>query len=242
MQACNVSFSTIYETCPNFPNIDEYADDATFVTAVQQWQVRYPAEEKKFWEIPAVKQGNPSPYYLGLGNGTVPRKFENSIWQWVEASKISEARLSAIAAHFPKPTLTGNIEADEKMYNQQLQYWIALYPLEYERLFNAKELVALNPSYEGYVKPVIMPRFVAFPIKQTLPVRSDFSEGINGEMAYQLMIRNWYFVYEPQQFQQLYGKDYSFPEWFNAEQFRNQIKQKIYNNLHPELAPKNMGK
>jgi hypothetical protein len=242
MQACNVSFNTIYQNCTHFPDIDKFKESNEFIAAVKNWQKAYPAEEKAFWNIEGVKKGNPSPYYLGLSDGSVPRKFENSIWQWVEGSKISEARLNTIAPHFPKPQITGNFEADEKNYSDRLDYWMALYPLEYENFLNAPELVALNPYYREHIKPVVMPRFVSFPVSESKPVRDKYSNTIKGELAFELSLRTWYFVFEPDNFEKLYGKDFSFPNWFSPENFREQIKQKIYNNKHPELAPQERGK
>jgi hypothetical protein len=227
MQTCQVSFSKIYETCPHFPVIDNYKDDASFIAAVQKWQKEYTFEEAAFWKIEGVQKGNPSAYYLGLSDGKKPAVFQSSIWEWVHNSKISDERLTAIAPHFPKPVLTGNAEADTKTYEEALDFWIKIYPLEYEHLFNAPELTALNPSYEGYHKPVLIPAFVSAPMRETKPYREAYSKTAKGELSYQLSIRAWYFVFDPETFNKLYGKDYEFPEWFSPEKFRNDVKQKF---------------
>ncbi|HLP51179.1 MAG TPA: hypothetical protein VK154_09875 [Chitinophagales bacterium] len=227
MQTCQLSFGKIYETCPHFPVIDNYKDDAAFIGAVTKWKAAYSAEEAAFWKLEEVQRGNPSAYYLGLSDGTKPAMFESSVWEWVTNSKISDARLQELAAHFPKPNLTGDVKKDSKEYEQMLNYWMKLYPLEYEHLFNAPELTALNPSYTGYHKPVVIPAFLSAPMRETKPYREAYSNTINGELSYELSIRVWYFIYEPETFNKLYGNQYEFPEWFSPEKFRADVKQKI---------------
>lgn len=227
MQASQVSFETIYKTSPHFPVIEKYSEDAAFSEAVKEWQKKYPAEEQAFWKIEGIQKANPSAFYLGLSDGTKPDVFESSIWEWVTNSKITDARLNELAAHFPKPVLTGKAKEDTKVYETALDAWIKLYPLEYERLFNAPELTALNPYYTGYFKPVQIPAFLSIPLHETKPVREAYSNTPNGELSYQLSIRAWLFVFEPQTFAALYGNQYSFPEWFSAEKFRADVKQKF---------------
>jgi hypothetical protein len=227
MQASQVSFDNIYKTCPHFPVIEKYTDDAAFANAIKAWQKSYKDEEHAFWKIEGIQKANPSAYYLGLSDGSKPEVFASSIWEWVTNSKISEARLNELAAHFPKPVLTGNATEDTKAYDITLDAWIKLYPLEYERLFNASELTALNPYYTGYFKPVQIPAFLSAPLHETKPVRDAYSNTSKGELSYQLSIRAWLFVFEPQTFSALYGNQYSFPEWFSAEKFRADVKQKF---------------
>lgn len=227
MEASHVGFNKIYLACPHFPNIDSYKDDASFYNALKSWQNKYANEEKAFWNMEEVKKGNPSAYYLGLSDGTKPEVFESSIWEWVRNSKISEQRLSELAPNFPKPVLTGNAKEDAKQYETALDFWMKLYPLEYEHLFNAKELTVLNPYYTGYYKPVQIPAFISAPLHETKPYREAYSQTTVGELSYQLSIRAWYFVYEPQTFANQYGNQYEFPEWFNAEKFRKDVLQKV---------------
>lgn len=227
MQASQVSFEKIYGACPHFPKIDNYKEDAAFIADLAKWQKQYVFEEQAFWNIAEIKKANPSAYYLGLSDGTKPAVFQNSIWEWVQNSHISDLRLSELAVHFPQPKLTGNADTDSKNYEQALDFWMKLYPLEYERLFNAKELTALNPYYDGYYKPVQIPAFVSAPLHETKPYREAYSQTAKGELSYQLSIRVWYFVFEPETFEKLYGNQYTFPEWFNAEKFRAEVKQKI---------------
>lgn len=235
MQASNTSFEKIYQACPHFPNIDKYTDDAAFGKALQEWQKGFAFEEQAFWNLEGIKKANPSPYYLGLSDGTPKEVFESSIWEWVHNSKITDARLSELAAHFPKPKLTGVAKEDTKTYQAELDFWIKLYPLEYERLFNAKELTALNPYYTGYYKPVQIPAFVSAPLHETKPYREAYSPTLNGELSYQLSIRAWYFVFEPETFNALYATQYSFPEWFDAAKFRADVKQKIEWTKNPPV-------
>jgi len=233
MQACQLSFDKLYVACPHFPNIDKFKDDAAFTAALQKWQKEYATEEQAFWKIEEIKKGNPSPYYLGLSDGSKPKVFESSIWEWVTNSKITDARLNEVAAHFPKPKLTGNEAEDSKLYESELDFWMKLYPLEYEKLFNAPELIALNPYYTGYYKPVLIPAFISAPLHETKPFREAYSQSIKGELSYQLSLRAWYFVFEPETFNRLYGNQYSFPEWFNAEKFRNDVKLKFEQTKNP---------
>jgi hypothetical protein len=244
MGTYGLGFDKIYEACPHFPNIESYKEDAAFVTALQKWQKAYPFEEQAFWNLEQIKKNNPSAYYLGLSDGTKPDVFQSSIWEWVNKSGITDARLSEIAPNFPKPALTGNAKEDTKVYDTRLEYWIKLYPLEYEHLLNSKELVALNPYYEGYTKPVQIPAFLSAPLHETKPYREAYSNTPKGELSYELSIRAWYFVYEPQTFDQLYGAQYKFPEWFSAEKFRADIKQKVEWTKNPpkDVLEKNQGK
>lgn len=233
MQSCGLQLGKLYAVCPHLPKLYGNLSDKEFEAAIKQWQKNFPAEEAAFWNIEEIKKGNPSAYYLGLNDGKEKRVFGNSIWEWVQASKITDAKINTLAPHFPKPTLTENPEADEKKYAAQLDFWINLYPLEYEHLFNSPELTALNPYYRGYYKPVQIPAFVSAPLKETLPLRESFAKTIKGEMNYQLSIRAWYFVFQPQTFEQKFGKDYEFPEWFNKEKFRKDIIKKIEDTKNP---------
>ncbi|MFN8322819.1 MAG: hypothetical protein U0T74_09195 [Chitinophagales bacterium] len=233
LQTCGLRLDKLYAACAHFPRLENSKEDKEFEKAIKEWQRQYPLEEKTFWNLDEIKKGNPSAYYLGLNDGKEKRVFGNSIWEWVQSSKISETRLNSLAAHFPKPKLTGNAEADEKKYNDELEFWINLYPLEYEHLFNASELTALNPYYSGYYKPVQVPSFISAPLKESKPQRESYSKSIRGEMAYQLSLRAWYFVFEPDAFTKNYGADYQFPQWFNKEKFRKDVIKKFEDTKNP---------
>ena len=244
MESSKVTFTEIYKTCPHFPQIDAFKDDTSFIASVQKWQKEYATEVSNFWKIDGIQKTNPSAYYLGLSNGVKPDVFESSIWEWVHNSNITDARLAELAPHFPKPQLTGNTAEDTKTYEYMLDYWVKLYPIEYEKLINSKELVALNPFYEGYIKPVIIPAFLAAPLHETKPFREAYSKSLKGELSYQLSIRAWYFVFEPETFNSLYGSQYEFPEWFNVEKFRADVKRKfeLTKNTPAEMLEKYQGK
>lgn len=244
MESCQLGFEKIYTACPHFPKIETYSNDAAFVAALAKWQEEYANEEKQFWNLQEIKRGNPSAYYLGLSDGSKPEVFESSIWEWVSNSKISAQRLNELAPNFPKPVLTNHPKVDSKNYEQQIDFWMKLYPIEYEYLFNAKELTVLNPYYTGYYQPVQMPAFISAPLHETKPYREAYSSTYKGELSYQLSIRAWYFVFEPQKFNELYGNQYRFPEWFNAEKFRADVKQKIEwtKNTPTDVLNSNQGK
>ena len=233
LQTCGLRLDKLYAACTHFPKLENSKNDKELEVAVKQWQIQYPLEEKAFWNLEEIKKGNPSAYYLGLSDGKEKHEFGNSIWEWVQSSKITDARLKTLAAHFPRPNLTGNAEADEKKYTAELEFWTNLYPLEYEHLFNAPELTALNPYYSGYYKPVQIPAFISAPLKETKPLRESFSKSVKGEMNYQLSIRAWYFVFEPQTFSKNYGSDYRFPEWFKQEKFRKDVIKKFEDTKNP---------
>ena len=52
-----------------------------------------------------------------------------------------------------------------------------------------------------------------------------------------MKLRNWYFVFKPQEFEKLYGKDYKFPAEFDQKAYReyiikmvNDTKKGVYPN------------
>ena len=229
MDHCGVSFETIYAECPSFPKVESYINDEDYSRALEDWQNNHPEELETFWSIEAIQTCNPSPFYLGLSDGEVEDQFDNSMWQWVEGSGITDTRLMEIAPHFPKPEITGNFDADELAYNAELEIWSYLYPLEYEALINCDELTALNPYYEGYVVLSVLPKFIGAKIDSERPQFIDTGNAYVDRLSFELKMQNWLFVYHPEKFQKRYGYEPRFPETFDAEDYREEVKDRIEN-------------
>lgn len=151
-------------------------------------------------------------------------KFENSYWEWVSASGITDKRLDEIAPHFPRPKESNY---DLNKYDESLLKWQKIYCFEYEALINAPELTKLNPYYKGYQNIIEIPYFI-LPLESTdKPVKPQKFANFEDELDYELKLQAWYFVFHPEEFYHIYKIKPQFPSWFDPSTYRKSIIDKI---------------
>lgn len=222
LSTIQLSEDALYEGCPHFPIFTSFqGDNAKFSQAVKDWETAYVNEVAVFWTLDPVVAKNPSAYYLGLSVPNAEGE-ENGLMQWVKASKISESRLKSIAPNFP-----WNVNEDVDF---AIEKWIYLYGHEYNRLLNDRQLTALNPYYEGEVVAIQIPSFISALISKEKPIPYFDKGDARGELQYQLSLQNWYFVFSPGEFESMFGFNPSFPEWFDVEDYRRKIIERIEAN------------
>ena len=163
-------------------------------------------------------------FILFLSYAQEQNSFEHAIWQWVEGSQISDKQLNQVAPHFPHPQKVGY---DKEAYDLEILRWQKLFCFEYEALINAPELVALNPYYTEYQDIIQVPYFIRPLSSFDKPVKKDTGNSFDDQLAYELDLQAWYFVFEPDQFKHIYKIDENFSEHFDADAYRAQIIKKI---------------
>lgn len=151
-------------------------------------------------------------------------KFENTYWEWVTASNITDKRLDEVAPHFPKPK---DYNYNIKKYEEAIFKWQKIYCFEYEAFVNAPELTKLNPYYKEYQDIIQMPYFILPLESYEKPTKPSSFNNVEEELDYELKLQAWYFVFQPEQFYHIYKIKPQFPEWFNAETYRKAITDKI---------------
>lgn len=147
-------------------------------------------------------------------------RFEHAMWQWVEASGISQARMADIAPHFPRPEGSSALEGDLERYDNALQRWTYLYPHEYEALVNAPELTALNPYASGPVKVYRRPRFMEVSVTDVKPALPGEGAPFEERLYAELQLMKWVFLFHPETFQKIYGFAPPMPEGFDVAAWR----------------------
>lgn len=205
----------------DFPRLYNIVSKADYTTAdINAWIAASPKEWKSFTELPQVKKLNIAWVTLGLNVPAAEKVFEHSMYRWYKASGIADEKRKQLFPHFPLPDLKNDYEKEITTYEQRIGTWQRLYPEEYERFLNAPELTALNPYYSGYYKLPYMPGFLGQEIGLEKPQRQNTGNPVIDDYTYQLKLRNWYFVFKPEEFERLYGKDYKFPDSFDAKTYR----------------------
>lgn len=181
------------------------------------------AEWNNFCNVPAVKKLNIAWGTLGLTIPDAKKEFSHSLYQWYKASGISDAKRNQLFPHFPLPNLKNDADKELADYEAKIGAWQRLYTEEYEHFLNAPELTALNPYYTGYYKFPYLPKFIGQEIDLEKPTKPNTGNAIADDYHYQMKLRNWYFVFKPNEFDRLYGKDYKFPDSFNQQEYREHI-------------------
>jgi hypothetical protein len=209
------------ESLKSLPALDRVLSNKDYsINDINNWIAANPKEWKLFNDIPEVKKLNIAWVTLGIQVPVAEKKFEHSLYQWYKAAGVSEEKRKQLFAHFPLPDLKNDYEKELIAYEQKIGAWQRLYPEEYERFLNAPELTALNPYYAGYYTLPYMPRFIGQEIALAKPQKANTGNPVMDEYNYQLKLRNWYFVFKPEEFEKLYGKDYKFPDSFDAKTYR----------------------
>ncbi len=224
----------------DFPHLYQVVKNKDYKTEDVNSFIKANATEwQNFTNLPSVKKLNIAWGTLGLVLPENKPEFQHSLYQWYKASGISEAKKEALFPHFPLPNLKNDANKELTEYEQRISAWQRLYTEEYERFLNAPELTALNPYYKGYYKFPYIPRFIGAEIELEKPTKANTGNAIVDDYNYQLKLRNWYFVFKPQEFTKLYGKDYKFPESFDQQAYRDQIIKMLNNKkagTYPDMS------
>lgn len=208
----------------DFPNLYQVVKNKEYKTEdVNAFIKAHAAEWDNFCNLPALKKLNIAWGTLGLATPQAKPQFKHSIYQWYAAAGITDAKKNELFPHFPLPNLKNDLNKELAEYEQKIGAWQRLHPEEYERFLNTPELTALNPYYNGYYKLPYIPRFIGAKIELDKPAKVNTGNAIADDYNYQLKLRNWYFVFKPQEFNRLYGKDYKFPDSFDQQAYRDEV-------------------
>jgi hypothetical protein len=223
----------------SLPNLARVLSNKDYtINDINSWVSNFPREWKAFTQMAEVKKLNIAWSTLGINVPVEEKKFEHSLYQWYVASGLSEAKRKQLFPHFPLPDLKNDYDKEQVVYEQKVGTWQRLYPEEYERFLNTPELTALNPYYTGYYTLPYMPRFIGQEITLSKPQKVNTGNAIMDEYNYQLKLRNWYFVFKPDEFERLYGKDYKFPDSFDAKTYREYVAR-VLNQKQSGKYPNN---
>lgn len=205
----------------DFPHLKRVLNkDGYTVADVSNWAKEHPKEWTAFQQLPEVSKLNIAWATVGIAQPAKPVEFKNSFYQWYKAANLSADKHAQLFPHFPLPNLNNDLDKESIAYDEQVGAWQRLYPQEYETFLNTPELTALNPYYTGYYTLPYMPRFIGAWIEFEKPEKENTGNDVADEFDYQMKLRNWYFVFQPEQFTALYGKDYKFPADFDAKGYR----------------------
>lgn len=236
-----VETAEIQKAAPHFPW--NYAS-GDYQQQLTVWLEKYPKEWNALRSMKAFTDNG-----IGWVTYGIPEKYleqkvmVNSSWyQWYEASGITKQRKEQLFPHFPE--LDNSLKGDTlgRNFERRIAIWEKLYPKEYIAFLNAPELKALNPYVNGEITINYMPRFLGATITQQFPQRQNSKDKLQDEFTYQLQVRNWYFVFKPQEFERRYGKDYDFPSDFSAEEYRTNNKILIARKMDPDYNTFKRGK
>lgn len=232
----DLTAATLKKDCPKLSGIVSRPDYT--IDDINAWVKSSPKEWSTFTQIPAVKKLNVAWITLGIAAPEKPKQLQHSFYQWYVAANISDAKRRELFPHFPLPDLKNDLDKEAITYDGKVGTWERLYPEEYQRFLNTPELTALNPYYNGYFKLPYIPAFIGQPIELDKPQKKHTDNEILDEYNYQLKLRNWYFVFRPDEFERLYGKDYKMPDDFDAKTYR-EYTIRILNETKAGTYPNN---
>lgn len=226
----------------DFPQLTKVlAKESYTLEDINKWIGNQPKEWNEFNQLAPVKKLNIAWSTLGVKTAEKPAEFHHPMYDWYKASKISEQKRNQLFPHFPLPDLKKDVNTELSNYEQRISAWQRLYTEEYQTFLNTPELTALNPYYNGYYKLPYIPKFIGVTIGLEKPVKQNTGNEIKDDYNYQLALRNWYFVFKPAEFERLYGKDFKFPEDFDAKTYREHTikvledtKKGVYPNMQNE--------
>lgn len=209
----------------DFPHLNKVLAKDGYTTAdVSNWAKQFPKEWASFNELPEVKKLNIAWATVGIAEPAKAEEFKSSFYQWYKAANISDAKRHELFPHFPLPNLSStDLTTEVAKYDNAIGIWQRLYPQEYETFINTPELTALNPYYTGYYTLPYIPRFIGSDIALEKPTKESTGNAAADDFKYEMQLRNWYFVFQPAEFDRLYGKDYKFPADFDAKTYREHI-------------------
>ena len=222
----------------DFPHLYSVVKNKDYKTEdVNSFIQSYQTEWSSFCNLPALKKLNIAWITLGITSAEIKKPFPHSMYQWYKAANISDAKKNQLFPHFPLPNLKNDADKELADYYQKIGVWQRLYTEEYERFLNSPELTALNPYYKGYYQLPYIPKFVGSAITQQKPDKQNTGNAIMDEYNHQLKLRNWYFVFKPEIFEHLYGKDYKFPKDFDGAAYRHIVITKLNEKKDGTTSP-----
>lgn len=238
LEVAQLTTENLKKDCPRLVQLLAKPDLTT--AEVNQWIKSNAKEWNSFTELASIKKLNIAWATLGL-EVDAKTEFTHSFYLWYAKSGISEDKKNKLFPHFPLPNLKNDFNKEYDIYDQKVASWQRMYPEEYERFLNTPELTALNPYYNGYFKLPYIPKFIGQDITDTKPVKQKTGNDEMDEYTYQMKLRNWYFVFKPQEFERMFGKDYKFPAEFDQKAYRARVikliedtKKGVYpNNQNP---------
>ena len=184
---------------------------------MQTWEQQHPEEVKEFWAIMEEMDCNVGSTSLYLSPAIKAAKHP---WlEWVLSSRLNREQIHHLAPHAPFFE-----KVDYAVMEFSIRRWQVLYGHEYESLINHEAMIAVNPNYTEYLDVNQVPAFMQALPSETKPlavVPSTDEQSLAEEVA----LQSWYFIYEPQQFEAVYGFYPSFPADFDEEAFRNFAKR-----------------
>jgi hypothetical protein len=245
-----VDATEISRVAPHLPK--NALSEAEFQQQLNNWLAQYTTEWNALQNVNGIagKEINWESYGIPSKYVVQKQTFENVYWQWYKASAITEERKNLLFPHFPVPTSFENTPGNLAEYNGLLGMWMRLYPKEYNAFLNAPELAKLSSNGgTDKVKINYMPKFLGALVGSEFPVKKNTGNAVKDEFEYQLAIRHWYFLYEPETFEKMFGKDYDFPADFDKQHYRQSTLVKIvarengqkgeddYKKEHLEVVP-----
>lgn len=238
-----VGMQDVKKAAPHFPA--EYNNTTRpYNELLNQWLESYPREWASLQNLPQLANKG-----IGWASYGVPEKYvaqketvASSWWQWYSNSGVSSDTKKKLFPHFPD--LDKSLKGDTlgANFDRKVGMWQRLYPKEYIAFLNTPEIKALNPYAPGTIKIEYMPRFIGTGITAQFPVKENTGDVLQDDYNYQLRIRNWYFVYKPEEFEKRYGKDYEFQPTFNADEYRKTVKMLIERQKNPDYNTIKNGK
>ena len=214
---CGIEEADLETFCPNLPSWRSASDETSLAYAMQTWEQQHPEEVNKFWAVLAEMDCNIGSTSLYL---TPPTKVTKHPWlEWVVSSGLNQNDIQNIAPHAPF--------FEEKEYEAMefaIRRWQVLYGHEYESLLNHESMIAVNPYYTDYLDVHQVPAFMQALPSETKPLAVIPSTD-EQSLAEEVALQSWYFIYEPQYFEAVYGFYPSFPADFDEEAFRNFAKR-----------------
>ena len=85
-------------------------------------------------------------------------------------------------------------------------------------------MIAINPNYSEYLDVHQVPAFLQALPNATKPSIQQPATN-ETELAEEIALQSWYFIFEPQTFQSIYGFYPEFPKDFDEEVFREFAKR-----------------
>lgn len=214
---CGIEEADVKKVCPNLPSWRSIADEATLVYAIQTWEQQHPEEVKKFWTVLADMDCNVGSTSLYLS--PVVKDAKHPWLEWVISSGLNPDNINQIAPHAPF--------FEEKDYDAMefaIRRWQVLFGHEYEALINHEAMIAINPNYSEYLDVHQVPAFLQALPNSTKPSIQQPATN-ESELAEEIALQSWYFIFEPQTFQSIYGFYPEFPKDFDEEVFREFAKR-----------------
>ena len=214
---CGIEQEDFEKFCPNLPSWQSITEETALAYAMQTWEQQHPEEVNKFWAVLAEMDCNIGSTSLYLNP---PNKVTKHPWlEWVISSGLNQNDIQNIAPHAPF--------FEKKEYEAMefaIRRWQVLYGYEYESLINHEAMIAVNPFYAEYLDVNQVPAFLQALPSETKPIAivpSTDEQSLREEVA----LQSWYFIYEPQHFESIYGFYPEFPNDFDEKAFREFAKR-----------------